>query len=126
MSVCRVLAAAALLLLLPWVASAQFPASQHSQVQLQYHELVPAGADSTTILFKIFGRIRHDCEVIGKAFGRKCVINNINIYTNTNYSGEMAGTRMINATASVMLPAEAAASRPSSTSPSSAGPLPGK
>jgi hypothetical protein len=126
MSVCRVLAAVALLLLLPGAASAQFPASQHSQIQLQYHELVPPGGDSTPILFKIFGQIRHDCEVIGKAFGRKCVINNINIYTNANYSGEMAGTRMINATASVVLPPEGAASAPSSTSPSSAGPPPGK
>jgi hypothetical protein len=102
---------AAVLGLLPRVAVAQTVAQQPTQVQLQYHELVPADGDSTPVFLKIIEHIRRDCQLVGKAFGRKCVITNINIYANTN-SGEIAG-RMLNANATIMLPLEPPGSSPS-------------
>lgn len=100
------LAIGALGLLVAGPAAAQQP-DQHSQIQLQYHELVPAGHDSTAVFLKIFDRIRTDCALVGKAFGKTCVINQLNIYTNANYSGEMAGSKMVNATATIALTPDA-------------------
>ncbi|HLY45749.1 MAG TPA: hypothetical protein VKQ73_09235 [Stellaceae bacterium] len=100
------LAIGALGLLVAGAAAAQQP-DQHSQIQLQYHELVPAGHDSTAVFLKIFDRIRTDCALVGKAFGKTCVINQLNIYTNANYSGEMAGSKMVNATATIALAPDA-------------------
>jgi hypothetical protein len=116
MSVCRVLvAAAALLLLLPRAAAAQSADQQTTQLQLQYHHLVPAGSDTTPVFQNIFDRIHKDCERVAKAFNDKCVITQINIYTNLHRSGQMGATRMLNAMATIILSTqEEGASPPSS------------
>lgn len=115
MPVLRVLVAAALVLLLPGAATAQSPVPQQTQIQLQYHEVVPSGSDSTPVFLKIFERIQKDCGLVGKAFGRKCMISQINIYMNQNYSGEMAGTKMLNGSATIiMLPEQSDLAPPSS------------
>jgi hypothetical protein len=121
MPVFRVYMVGAMLLLLAApTALAQETERQPTQVQLQYHELVPADGDSTPAFLKIIDRIRKDCQLVGKAFGRKCVITNINIYANTS-SGEMAG-RMLNANATIVLPPQPAQTPPASGAvPSSSG-----
>ncbi len=109
MPFCRTLAtAAALLVLLSGGAMAQDRSQQPTQIQIQYHDLVPAGGDSAPVFLKIFDQMRKDCELVGKAFSRKCSISQINIYTNPNTSGDMAGTKMVNATATMTLPPETA------------------
>ena len=104
-------AVAAMALLLP-AALAQPAAEQPTQIQIQYHELVPAGADSDAVFLKIFDHMRRDCVLVAKAFTRKCTISQINIYSNPANSGELAGAKMVNATATMMLPPEADASPP--------------
>lgn len=118
MPIHRVLAAAAaLLLLVSGTALAEDQEAGQTHVQLQYHELVPPGGDRTAVFLEIFGRIRRDCDLIGKAFDRKCVISNINIYSNANYSGQLVGSPMINANAALVLLAKPA---PASSSPAPA------
>ena len=107
-----VVAAVVLLLLLAPEAMAQGPAQQPTNIQIQYHEFVPADGDSTPVFLRIFDHIRKDCELVGKAFARKCTISQINIYTNPNNSGEMAGAKIVNATATMTLPADAAGASP--------------
>jgi hypothetical protein len=117
MSIYRTLiAAGALLLLLPSVTGAQSADRQMTQLQLQYHRLVPAGTDATPVFQIIFDQIRKDCERVATAFDNKCVIKQINIYSNAHRSGQMAGATMLNATATIVLPAEEdSASPPSPT-----------
>jgi hypothetical protein len=117
MSIYRTLiAAGALLLLLPGAAAAQSADRQMTQLQLQYHRLVPAGTNTTPIFQLIFDQIRKDCERVAAAFDNKCVIKQINIYSNAHRSGQMAGATMLNATATIILPAEdEGASPPSPT-----------
>ena len=103
--ICRIAAAAAALCLLPTVGIAQHHNPQQTQVNFQYHEVIPAGADSTPVFLKVFDRIRQDCELVGKAFSRRCVITQININLNAN-SGDMAGLRNLNANATMILPPE--------------------
>ena len=115
MPIRRVFDAAAILLpLLSGTALAEDQQAAQTHVSLQYHQLVPPGRDSTAVFLDIFGRIRRDCALIGKAFDRTCRINNINIYTNANYSGELAGSQMINATAGLVLLANPAPAPPGS------------
>jgi len=115
MSACRpLITAAALLLLLPGAAVAQSADRQMTQLQLQYHRLVPAGVDATTVFQVIFDQIRKDCERVAKAFDQKCEIKQLNIYANTHNSGQMAGSKMLNATATIVLPAEQEGASPPS------------
>lgn len=93
----------ALALSLPAAALAQNHGSPQTQIQLQYHEMIAAGADTTPVFLKIIDRLSNDCQLIGKAFAKKCMLTQLNIYSNQNFSGEMAGSRMVNATATIML-----------------------
>lgn len=116
----------ALALLIPGAALAQYPYRQ-TQIQIQYHQLVAPDGETTPAFLKIFDHIRKDCALIGTAFHKQCAIRQINIYTNANYGGDLAGSRMINATANLVLighpgptgrhGAAAAASAPSSAAP---------
>jgi hypothetical protein len=94
-------ASAAFALLVPAAAMAQI--SPQPQITLQYHEVVAADADTAPVLIKMFERFRKDCEAIGKAYGRKCVISQANVNMNTNYGGDMTGARNLNANATIML-----------------------
>ncbi|MGC2414431.1 MAG: hypothetical protein WA459_17230 [Stellaceae bacterium] len=110
MPIYRVIAAvsAAFILLLPAAATAQVP--PQPQISLQYHEVIAADADPAPVLIKIFERLRKDCEAIGTAYGRKCVISQANVNMSTNYGGDMADAKNLNANATIMLlpgPAEA-------------------
>jgi hypothetical protein len=110
----RVLAAAtvALVMLAPVAATAQAP--PQPQITLSYHEMVPADADTAPIFIKIFERFRKDCDAIGKAFSKKCVISQANVNMNANYGGDMNGAKNLNANATIMLlPGPADASSPS-------------
>src|ERR1051325_5555715 len=80
-------AAAALTLVFTPAAIAQRHNPQQTQISIQYHEIIPAGADTAPVFLKIFDRMRQDCELVGKAFSRRCVISQININVNTNYGG---------------------------------------
>ena len=106
-----VAAAVALVLLLPAASTAQV--SPQPQINLQYHEVIPTDADSTPVILKIFDRLRKDCERIGKAFGRKCVISQATVNVNANYGGDMTGVRNLNANATIMLLPEATEASPS-------------
>lgn len=97
----------ALSLFLPGAAMAQSPYQHQTQIQIQYHERVASHADSAPVFLRIFGRIRKDCALVGKAFHKRCTIRQINIYTNSNYGGDLAGSRTINATANLVLIEEA-------------------
>ena len=111
MSIRQNLGVAAVLVLglsLPAAGKAQNPGSPQTQIQLQYHEMVAAGADSTPVFLKIIDRINNDCQLVGTAFGKKCMITQLNIYSNPNYAGDMSGTRTMNATATIILLPEAA------------------
>ena len=109
----RALAAAAVMASFAAAALAQPAAEQQpTQVQFQYHQLVPAGADSDPVFLKIFEHMRRDCELIGKAFARKCAIRQINIYSNAVNAGEPGGAVTVNATATMVLPPEAGAPPP--------------
>ncbi len=117
MPIDRVLAAAtlALVVLVPVASTAQMP--PQPQISLQYHEVIPADADVTPVFSKIFDRLGNDCEAIGKAFGRKCVISQTSINMNSNYGGDMSGARNLNANATIMLlPGPGEASPPSKPS----------
>jgi len=100
---------------------AQYRSPQQTQINISYHEMVPAGADTTPVMLKMLDRLRQDCEQVGKAFSRKYVISQININMNTNYGGDMSGAHNVNANATIVLPPEAetppAAPPPSPTSP---------
>lgn len=120
---CRVALSAALVTLaVATPAGAQRYNPQQTQINIQYHEVIPAGADSAPVFLKIFDRIRQDCELIGKAFSRRCLITQINMNMNTNYGGDMSGVQHLNANAMIVLPPEPAESSPSPASPPS--PLP--
>ncbi len=112
MPIYRVLVAAivAVVLLLPAASAAQV--SPQPQITLQYHEVIPADADNAPVFIKIFDRLRKDCELIGKAFDRRCVISQVNVNMNVNYSGDMTGARNLNANATVMLLPEATGASP--------------
>lgn len=121
MSIDRVLAAAtlALVVLVPVVAMAQktSQAQPQPQISLQYHEVVPADADIAPIFIKIFEQLRKDCEAIGNAFDKRCVISQANVSMNINYGGDLSGARNFNANATIMLlpgPADALPPSPSS------------
>ena len=102
----RAAAAAALLLLPVSAAIAQSHVPQQTQISIQYHEMIPAGGDTNPVILKILDRLRQDCELVGKAFSRKCVISQININMNTNYGGDTGGMRNLNANATIILPPE--------------------
>ena len=107
----RALAAAAAVAgigLPPLAAAAQTPAEQPTQIQIQYHELVPAGGDSDSVFLKLFEHMQRDCTLVGKAFARKCTISQVNIYSNPTNAGDLAGAKMVNATATMTLPPETA------------------
>ena len=114
----------AVLLLVQWLpaAAAQNPGSPQTQIQLQYHEMVAAGADSTPVFLKIIDRINNDCQLVGKAFGKKCMITQLNIYSNANYAGDMSGSRTMNATATIMLLPETAGA-PTAPAPAALPPV---
>ncbi|HEV2334749.1 MAG TPA: hypothetical protein VGS13_04575 [Stellaceae bacterium] len=99
----RVFAAAtlALVVLVPVATTAQ--ELPQPQITLQYHEMVPADADTAPIFTRIFERFQKDCEAIGKAFNKKCVISQANVNLNTNYGGDMTGPRNLNANATITL-----------------------
>jgi hypothetical protein len=98
----RIALAGAIMLTLAHAANAQSNPPQ-TQITINYHEVIPPGSDSTPVFLSIFDRLRHDCELVGKAFSRQCVITQININVNANY-GDMAGTRNLNANATIILP----------------------
>lgn len=101
--------------LLPVASVAQAPSQP--QISLQYHEVLPPGADTAPVFIQIFDRLQKDCEAIGKAFNRKCVISQTNVNTNVNYGGDMTGTRNLNANATIiLLPGPAEASPPTAPS----------
>jgi hypothetical protein len=108
MPIYRVLAAATLVLvaLAPLASTAQ--TLPQPQISLQYHEVVPADADTAPIFIKIFERFGKDCEAIGKAFSKRCVISQANVNMSTNYGGDMIGARNLNANATIMLVPEPA------------------
>ena len=47
----------------------------------QYREPIGADGDQSKARAKILTDAEKDCETLGKAFGRRCVINNINFNT---------------------------------------------
>jgi hypothetical protein len=101
-----VLVAAVVLLLLPVSGgvSAQDVLNQPTQISIQYREFVPEGGETAPTFVKIFERARKDCELVGTAFSRKCLITNVNIHTNPGSSGNMPGGMIVNANVTMMLP----------------------
>lgn len=111
------------LLFVPTAAAQRNP--QQTQINISYHEVVPAGADTTPVMLRMLDRLRHDCEQVGKAFSRKCMISQININMNTNYGGDLTGAHNLNANATIILPPEAVETPPSSPpAPSTSSPPP--
>ena len=98
----RIAAAVVLTMLLAPAALADSTPEQ-TQISINYHEMIAAGGDTAPVFLSIFDRLRRDCELIGKAFSRKCVITQININVNANY-GDMSGVRNLNANATIVLP----------------------
>lgn len=47
-------------------------------IQFHYHEPIPANADLASVRAKILAQIENDCATAAKAFGRQCVVNNVN------------------------------------------------
>jgi hypothetical protein len=98
------------------IAMAQFPALSRMNVQLQYHEAVAAGSDPSQVRLKIYRQIQTDCQLAAKAFSRRCIINQISIYMNPNYTSNE--TPILNATANlVLVEGPAAVSPPCPASP---------
>jgi opacity protein-like surface antigen len=77
-------------------------------IQFQYQELIPNNGDAAAARSKIMAQLEKDCETAGKAFGRQCIINNVNFNENQNiqmgrWQANPPGTRVLFANASVSL-----------------------
>ena len=102
----RLISAAMLLL---WSAAApamvQYPGQQTTQIQIQYHEPVPPGGDEAQIRAKIYAEIQRDCDAATKAFGRPCVVNQVNFNDMNNGAGMVPGApgTMLNASVNLSL-----------------------
>ena len=99
----RVLVAATLALVVPLPTASRAQATPEPQISLQYHEVVPADTDTSPIFIRIFQRFQKDCEAIGKAFNKRCVISQASVNMNMNYGGDMNGSKNLNANATIML-----------------------